>query len=751
MGIIILVSSPGLKLLSTQNLSTFAFKINGHKHNIVVDFVQRAVQEWYDASLDSLQLTEIVDSLARANDLQISEFILPQDLHIDYQLDSTGTNDFSGTIILDSLIFEANGMGCVFKGEILNAGFWFGGVSEFENGEFKLDLNKPTILEPVIAVSGGGASGCSLLANIIEIGLKNPVIQYLDSLAILFDSLYSSELISFLNPIQSLNIQDSELLEAALESFPIEMTLYTKWDEDQKIVQLVNKVNFLMGTSDDPHAFVGVEPDIVSGSRLKIGGFSFLYWGLQRGFSWYADWDESKRAETALNIMDDLDINGYRLETRWSKVQTKAYLGNDLKPENITNAVIDSLLSNSDHWDTTAFAHVQKILDDGAKKGLTPFMALGVGHQDALPFDELGRRIAPATTAWEAADGFIGVTADEYLTNLKIYALATVKRFAPYVEVWQIENELNAAGWATVAPEWWRKGDLWMEAHFRDQVWNVLVDAVRDEDPTSLITHDLHILGFMESLERWIKDMDIVGCNFYPNQVNATPVLGFSVGEYVWAVRRALKGLGYPDKPVWLIETAYPAIEINDSPDSISLADDAVYFSESRQQEYIESALSSAVEHGVEGFFYFPLTAPENSEGGPELSRFMRFSGLIRRDTDEPKAALNSYAAFYNQLLMKATTVKTDIEISLSKILMQNFPNPFNPTTTIQYRLPKALKVKLKIYNILGEEIATLVDEFQTSGIHRIKWDGANHSSGIYLYQIQAGNELQTGKMVLLE
>ena len=82
--------------------------------------------------------------------------------------------------------------------------------------------------------------------------------------------------------------------------------------------------------------------------------------------------------------------------------------------------------------------------------------------------------------------------------------------------------------------------------------------------------------------------------------------------------------------------------------------------------------------------------------------------------------------------------------------LYQNYPNPFNPTTTIEFELPQTELVTLKIYNILGEEITTLISERLSAGKYKYKWDAGSLSSGVYLYKIHAGVYVEAKRMVLL-
>lgn len=83
--------------------------------------------------------------------------------------------------------------------------------------------------------------------------------------------------------------------------------------------------------------------------------------------------------------------------------------------------------------------------------------------------------------------------------------------------------------------------------------------------------------------------------------------------------------------------------------------------------------------------------------------------------------------------------------------LSQNYPNPFNPSTTIEYSIPKDANVTLKIYDVLGKEVATLVNEQKSAGTYIVNWNASNLSSGAYFYRITAGEFTATKKMFLLK
>jgi hypothetical protein len=83
--------------------------------------------------------------------------------------------------------------------------------------------------------------------------------------------------------------------------------------------------------------------------------------------------------------------------------------------------------------------------------------------------------------------------------------------------------------------------------------------------------------------------------------------------------------------------------------------------------------------------------------------------------------------------------------------IFQNCPNPFNPSTTIKFNLPKASDVTIDIYDILGRKVETIVEHEQPAGIHQLVWNANGFSSGIYFYRIQAGKFVETRKMMLIK
>lgn len=109
-----------------------------------------------------------------------------------------------------------------------------------------------------------------------------------------------------------------------------------------------------------------------------------------------------------------------------------------------------------------------------------------------------------------------------------------------------------------------------------------------------------------------------------------------------------------------------------------------------------------------------------------------------------------------NEMSVSISTSKRELTLPESYSLSQNIPNPFNPETMISYSLRSASQVKLIVYNVTGQEVATLVDEYKPAGSHTVRWRGLSDSgtqaaSGIYLYRLEANDFSETKKMLLLK
>ena len=132
---------------------------------------------------------------------------------------------------------------------------------------------------------------------------------------------------------------------------------------------------------------------------------------------------------------------------------------------------------------------------------------------------------------------------------------------------------------------------------------------------------------------------------------------------------------------------------------------------------------------------------------GEHLNRFQFFGDTL------------AYAAgitIYKYVKQNATAIKNERYYPKSFFLSQNYPNPFNPSTTIEYTLPEPAQVTIRIYDGLGKELRTILDVYQTSGIHKVKWDGKDSNgilvaSGFYIYRIDAGGKAESKMMVLMK
>jgi hypothetical protein len=113
--------------------------------------------------------------------------------------------------------------------------------------------------------------------------------------------------------------------------------------------------------------------------------------------------------------------------------------------------------------------------------------------------------------------------------------------------------------------------------------------------------------------------------------------------------------------------------------------------------------------------------------------------------------AIRRRTLVWNQtVLADPTEVRLDDRIPAAFALKQNYPNPFNPATRIEYELPTDAFVSLKVYNLLGQEVATLVNESKRAGTYLADWNADGLPSGMYFYKMQAGAFNATRRMMLV-
>lgn len=135
--------------------------------------------------------------------------------------------------------------------------------------------------------------------------------------------------------------------------------------------------------------------------------------------------------------------------------------------------------------------------------------------------------------------------------------------------------------------------------------------------------------------------------------------------------------------------------------------------------------------------FVFPQT----------MARYVRFY--------MSKANSSSYRIIefelYSGPLSRRTVEAAEAPVPQEVVLEQNYPNPFNPTTSIIYALPRDMKVTLKVYNLNGQVVATLVNGYQPAGRHEVSFNASRLSSGNYFVALQAGGEKRIRRIVLMK
>ena len=152
---------------------------------------------------------------------------------------------------------------------------------------------------------------------------------------------------------------------------------------------------------------------------------------------------------------------------------------------------------------------------------------------------------------------------------------------------------------------------------------------------------------------------------------------------------------------------------------------------------------------GEEDYTASHLAANNNTYENPMLKGISR----VQDQGLDPRPAVTG-PAYQNLAEIISTSVRiiaNEKVIPTDFAMLQNYPNPFNPTTMIQFNLPQTMAVKLTVFNLMGQEVATLVNSMRVAGVHQVQWDASNLPSGMYIYRLEAGSTMLNKKMMLLK
>ena len=145
------------------------------------------------------------------------------------------------------------------------------------------------------------------------------------------------------------------------------------------------------------------------------------------------------------------------------------------------------------------------------------------------------------------------------------------------------------------------------------------------------------------------------------------------------------------------------------------------------------------------------ISNPDSSKCVGYFTHHFKTTGIYYSNNELFQAVLDSGLYIFSNDLLPTSVERDFTHMPKDICLYQNYPNPYNPFTKIQYTINKTSNVKLRVYDILGKEIITLINEEKLPGTYEIKFDGSNYSSGIYFYRIETGEYAETKKMLLLK
>jgi hypothetical protein len=239
-----------------------------------------------------------------------------------------------------------------------------------------------------------------------------------------------------------------------------------------------------------------------------------------------------------------------------------------------------------------------------------------------------------------------------------------------------------------------------------------------------------------------VWDFDWAWKNINECEVNATDGSG-------WTFLISSVCNSYPVPPGWMVKFLQDTNFTNELHTRYSLLRKTI-LSEGSLYHYIDSIHALVNEAQVRHYQRWPILGI--NVGTPEVdAQPTTFDGEITKFKKWISTRLSWLDANMLGKDIQATGVQGTVVIPKDFVLFQNYPNPFNPTTVIHYYLPVASHAVVKVYDVLGREVATLVNEQKSAGSYQVTFDAHLLTSGVYFYSLQAGSFAETKKLILIK
>ena len=348
-------------------------------------------------------------------------------------------------------------------------------------------------------------------------------------------------------------------------------------------------------------------------------------------YPWERGLTDNERIDRAVADMRELGANAFRPWIHWSVVEPIVTPPLQ-RIEDVTEDMVAEYLGDERlNWEP--YDHM---LDACTKAGIELHIVLGGGYDFGLP------TYAHAVSGLRFMPGVVG--REHYLGRLYLHARAAVRRYRSDVKLWQLENELNAAGETKTFVKW-RRGGMWWDWSFLTAVMRTLHRAVKEEDPRALVSHNFQtdyrrlpgLLDWKNDVKRWFDMVDIIGVDRYPDYMLGYWSRGKEVARTVAAAKDISAG-----KPVMVLEAGYPTAPAFRG------------FSDRGQVSYLETAVAPSIEAGADGFYYYNLVSPEGSmrwfQGETFFEKIEPHWGLTRSDGSR-KPGFRAFQAVCSSLL----------------------------------------------------------------------------------------------------